>query len=246
MIGTFYRPPNSPNAVLSSIEDSVSLALDTNIQNILLTGDFNFDTLKETSYRKIHDLCRQFNLEQLINEPTHFTENSSSTIDLILTSNKNNIILSGVGESFLEQNVRYHCPVYCVLNFIKPVSPCFKRKIYLFDRGDYQTFSNDLMDTDWNSLKSDDIDTYAENITDRITFLTNKHIPNKMITVRKTDPPWLTNNIKKLLRKKKRLYDKYKKSNTLVIGIFINALEIMSLVNYASQNRIKLTNYQKG
>ena len=34
-----------------------------------------------------------------------------------------------------------------------------------------------------------------------------------MITVRKTDPPWLTNNIKKLLRKKKRLYDKYKKSN---------------------------------
>ena len=169
--------------------------------------------MKETSYRKIHDLCRQFNLEQLINEPTHFTEISSSTIDLILTSNKNNIILSGVGEPFLEQNVRYHCPIYCVLNFIKPVSPCFKRKIYLFDMGDYQTFSNDLMDTDWNSLKSDDIDTYAENITDRITFLTNKHIPNKMITVRKTDPPWLTNNIKKLLRKKKRLYDKYKKSN---------------------------------
>ena len=114
LTGTFYRPPNSPNAVLSSIEDSVSLALDTNIQNILLTGYFNFDTLKETSYRKIHDLCRQINLEQLINEPTHFTENSSSTIDLILTSNKNNIILSGVGEPFLEQNVRYHCPIYCV------------------------------------------------------------------------------------------------------------------------------------
>ena len=69
------------------------------------------------------------------------------------------------------------------------------------------------MDTDWNSLKSNDIDTYAEDITDRINFLTNKHIPNKMITVLKTDPPWLTNNIKKLLRKKKRLYDKYKKCN---------------------------------
>ena len=34
-----------------------------------------------------------------------------------------------------------------------------------------------------------------------------------MITVRKTDPPWLTNNIKQLLRKKKKLYDKYEKSN---------------------------------
>ena len=61
LIGTFYRPPNSPKAVLSSIEDSISLALDTNIQNILLIGDFNFDTLKEISYRKIHELCRQFN-----------------------------------------------------------------------------------------------------------------------------------------------------------------------------------------
>ena len=215
LIGTFYRPPNSPNAVLSSIEDSISLALDTNIQNILLTGDFNFDTLKETSYRKIHDLCRQFNLEQLINEPTYmyFTAKTLHLQSTILTSNKNNIILSGVGEPFLEQNVRYHCPIYCVLNFNKPVSPCFKRKIYLFDRSDYQTFSNDLMDTDWNSLKRNDIDTYAEHITDQITFLTNKHIPNKMITVRKTDPLWLTNNIKKLLREEKRLYDKYKKKN---------------------------------
>ena len=143
-------------------------------------------------------------VDNLTNTSTHFTENSSSTIDLILISNKNSIILSDVGEPFLEQNVRYHCPIYCVLNFIKAVSPCFKRKIYLFDRGDYQTFSNDLTDTNWNSLKSNDIDTYAENITDRITFLTNKHIPNKMITVRKTDPPWLTNNMKKLLRKKKK------------------------------------------
>ena len=166
----------------------------------------------------------------MINEPTHFTENSSSTIDLILTSNKNSIILSGVGEPFLEQNVRYHCPIYCVLYLIKPANPCFKRKIYLFDRGDYKTFSNDLMDTDWKSLKSNDIDTYAENITDRITFLTNKHIPNKMITVRKTDPPWLTNNIKRLLRKKKGCTTNIKNPTTL-IGIFINALEIMSLVN---------------
>ena len=49
LIGTFYRPPNSSNAVFSSIEDSIGLAFDTNIENILLTGDFNLDTLKENS-----------------------------------------------------------------------------------------------------------------------------------------------------------------------------------------------------
>ena len=213
LIGTFYRPPNSTNATLSSIEVSIGLAFDTNIQNILLTGDFNLDTLKENSNKKIRDLCQQFNFDQLINAPTHYTENSSSIIDMIFTSNKNNVILSGVGEPFFEQNIRYHCPVYYVLNFIKPASPSFKRKVYLFDKGDYESFSNDLISTNWETLKNNNIDIYAENVTEKITSLTDKHIPNMTINICKTDPPWLTTNIKKLLRKKKRLYDKQRKSN---------------------------------
>ena len=34
LIGTFYRPPNSDNTVLATIEDSIGLAFDTNMQNI--------------------------------------------------------------------------------------------------------------------------------------------------------------------------------------------------------------------
>ena len=82
LIGTFYRPPNSLNAIFSSIEDSIGLAFDSNIQDIIITGDFNLDMLKDSSNRKIKDLCQQYNLHQLINEPTNFTENSSSLIDM--------------------------------------------------------------------------------------------------------------------------------------------------------------------
>ena len=121
LIVTFYRPPNSTNAILSSIKSSIGLAFDTNISNILITGDFNLDILKDNSSRKVRDLCQQFNFEQINNEPTHFTENSSSLIDLIITSNRNTILLSSVGKPFLEQNIRYHCPVFCVLTFSKPV-----------------------------------------------------------------------------------------------------------------------------
>ena len=101
------------------------------------------------------------------------------------------------------------------MNFTKPLTPLYQRKIYLFDRGNYQTISNELAQTDWQSLKCDIVGIYAENITERITALTDKHIPNKSIKVRKSDPPWLTTNIKRLLRKKKRLYDNYKKSNNI-------------------------------
>ena len=129
--------------------------------------------------------------------PANFTEHSSSIIDLIFTSNKNSILLSGVGEPFLDQHVRYHCPVYFVLNFHKNVAPAFYRHIMLFDRDDYQSLSRDIRETDWESLKSNDIDIYASNITNRISELANKHIPNKKVKIRQSDPSWLTNEAKK-------------------------------------------------
>ena len=64
---------------------------------------------------------------------------------------------------------------------------------------------------DWSSLKDNNNDTYAQNVTDRILHLVNKYIPNKHVHTRKSDPLWL-NNIKRLMRKRKRLYDKYKRS----------------------------------
>ena len=103
LFGLFYRPPNSNAAYLASIEDSISLALDTQINNIIVTGDFNLDMLNNNTSRKVSELCEQFSLYQTITEPTHFTENSSSLIDIILTSDKSNLIYSGVAEPFLHQ-----------------------------------------------------------------------------------------------------------------------------------------------
>ena len=97
----------------------------------------------------------------------------------------------------VDQIVRYHCPVYFVLNFHKNVAPAFYRHIMLFDRGDYQSLSRDIRETDWESLKSNDKDIYASNITNRISELADKHIPNKKVKIRQSDPSWLTNEAKK-------------------------------------------------
>lgn len=212
LIGTFYRPPNSTNETLTVIENSIGLANDTNIQDILVTGDFNLDILKQNTNRKISNICQYFGLTSLITEPTHFTETSSSLIDLFLTSNKTNVLLSGVGEPFLEQNIRYHCPIYCVFKFRKKASPFFSRHIWLYDRGDYESFSRDVLDTNWDIFKSDNIDMYANNITERIIKLAEEHIPNKTVKVSQSDPVWFNNEIKKLIRKRKRNFDKFKRT----------------------------------
>ena len=85
LVGTFYRPPNSLPLVLSDIENSIGLAVDTGISDIVILGDFNLNMLATQSQRKINDLCQQYRLIQLINEATNFTESSASIIDLIAT-----------------------------------------------------------------------------------------------------------------------------------------------------------------
>ena len=78
-----YRPPHSDNTVLNNIENSIDLARDTELPEIIILGDFNLDMKKAVSSGKIDYICRQYDLHQIINEHTHFTERSSSLIDII-------------------------------------------------------------------------------------------------------------------------------------------------------------------
>ena len=52
----FYRSPNSDIANFSGIEDFISLAMDTQIRNIIVTGDFNLNMLNEQTSMKITGL----------------------------------------------------------------------------------------------------------------------------------------------------------------------------------------------
>ena len=130
-VGTFYRPPNSTPLILADIENSIDLATDTGIQDVVILGDFNLNFFNTQSKSKINNICRQFYLTQLITGPTNFAETSSTIIDWILVSKLSAVELSGVGEPFLMQDIQYHCPTYCVLKFKKHLAKAFSRKIWL-------------------------------------------------------------------------------------------------------------------
>ena len=91
--------------ILSDIENSIGLAIDTGVKDIVVTGDLNLNMLNQHSRMKITDLCQTYNLTQLINDPTHYTETSFSIIDLVLVSNSHSVELSGVSQSFLSQDL---------------------------------------------------------------------------------------------------------------------------------------------
>ena len=82
------------------MEDSIHLAIDTRIDDVIITGDLNLNISNPQSARKIQSQSEQFSLPQCISKPTHFTEHSSSLIDILLLTKPNHLILSGVGDPF--------------------------------------------------------------------------------------------------------------------------------------------------
>ncbi|MEW8185640.1 MAG: reverse transcriptase family protein [Candidatus Thiodiazotropha endolucinida] len=213
LIGGFYRPPNSPVEYFNRIIESLDRACNTNINDMVILGDFNYN-MQCVNNNKIYELMQQYNLKQLIQEPTHFTESSESLIDLILVRNVNNVITSGVYDTFLESQVRYHCPVICILKFNKCLPKSYKRRVWNYDKADFNLFRNLLSNVDWNCIiDENDIDKSVEKFTSVLIQTAEKSIPNKIATIRPNEYPWINGLIRKLIRKRKRLYRRAKRTN---------------------------------
>lgn len=204
LIGTFYRPPNSESSKWEYIAYSMKKAKDTNINNIIITGDFNCN-LNNTRDSKLVDIIWDQGMSQLISECTHFTENSATLLDLLVVNNKDVIEFSGVGDNILPSNIRYHCPIFCVIKLPKSHTRTYKRKIWSFSNTDFQDYQFLIKNQDCDSLHTNDTDQTCDIITNCIINSATKTIPNKIITLRPNDPPWMHNN-RKSIRARKRLH----------------------------------------
>ena len=63
-------------------------------------------------------------------------------------------------------------------------------------------------------MYNDDVNLYAKQFSDTCTLLSKveQSIPTKNVAIRPRDLPWINNNIRRLMRKRDRLFKKYKKN----------------------------------
>ena len=134
-MGGFFRPPNNNTDYFNLIKEIIDRACNTKTIDIIITGDFNFDISKPQN--KISELTHEFNLTQLITEPTHYIETSASIIDIILVCSNTNVLCSGVADSFIPEQVQYHCPTIVILKFLRANIPTNKRRIWNVKMADY-------------------------------------------------------------------------------------------------------------
>ena len=63
----------------------------------------------------------------------------------------------------------------------------FKRKVWLYDKGDYVSLRQETSNTNWNGIVNEGLDIYATNLSNHIISVAEKHIPNKYVTVRNAE-----------------------------------------------------------
>jgi hypothetical protein len=152
---------------------SATLSLYTHTYDTIVAGDFN-------TKNKMTTLIAAYNSEQLITSPTHFTEHSSSLINLIFVKYHQNVITS-----FMKPIPLFLIsPVSIVLKLSKPKQNNFKRHIWLYDKGDNDTFRDKLRSSDLQSLLSNDtVDESVDILSNTIIQVASETIPDKEVTM---------------------------------------------------------------
>ena len=206
LICAMYREPRSLVADWGHIEDALEQAKLTGITNILIFGDLNDDPRKPKS--KLASIMNDYHLSQLITSPTH----GNSLIDVALTTSPDIILDSGTLPPSIINNK--HCPIYVTTKFKLPKEKPHKRKIYLYNKADWDGLKKAITEANWEEVfDQDDIDSMANKWTQLYTTTVEKHIPTKIVKIYQKDAPWMTTALKKCIQKRNKAYKKAKRTN---------------------------------
>ena len=184
---------------------------------VIFAGDFNArsplfwdDEGTETKEGKtLADFMIQNNLQQLINEPTHFPrENVATCIDLVLTDQPLLFVDHGIIPS---PDVKCkHQIVNGNLNFRLPCPPKYKRRVWDYPKANFQLLRRDIRTIQWHELfAGKSVDAMTETFTTTFLELISRHIPSKIITVDARDAPWVTPDVKTAIKRNKRVFSKW-------------------------------------
>lgn len=219
-LGSYYRPHEQDENSILELRKSLDMV--TKLKGkVWLTGDFNFPKLAWDSegiptvkpgcslpklYEEFISLVNDFSLQQMVTFPTRL----NNTLDLFFTSNPSLIksvkSVAGISDHDI---VHITSDVKPRLNKQKP------RTVHLFRKANWVNFQEYIdsrspsMFNDYHSKSIEELWTEFKNL---IHEGINLFIPSKRLGS-KPSLPWITQSIKRQIRKRDKLYVKMKKGS---------------------------------
>ena len=217
LVASYYRPHTKDEPSLDQFAASARRAATTNA-TIIIGGDLNFPAfdwstkmLKSTSsYPALHykflDLIQDLGLEQLVTFPTR----GDNTLDLFLT-NYPSLVPRVQGAP----GVSDHDVVYMEFD-INPVRQRqIRRQVPQYSKADWSSLRSAAAELSDSILGQFTEDSNAEDVwqvfKEGIKDMSSKHIPCKMLG-NKNNKPWVDYTSLRLIRRRDRLYKRWKKT----------------------------------
>ena len=214
IIGVVYRSPNSSEYNDSNLRDLFQKANEnvSNHSHLLITGDFNLPHINWNSWDvpnwdsvagSFLDILDDYFLFQYVTFPTRNREGQSpSTLDLIITS-EDNVIENLIASDPLGKSDHIVMEYDCIYSIRIPES---KNSKYLYEKGDYQSFNEELMCTDWDQLFTNmSIEEMWASFHARYMSLLNKYIPTRRTSIRLNSAPlWMNKSVLSTIKVKRK------------------------------------------
>ncbi|CAG2212034.1 unnamed protein product [Mytilus edulis] len=216
LIGSFYMPHRNMKC-LDELEKSLQMIANSNT-NIMLTGDFNCPDINWESMSvpnnssdkeiqtKLMEITSSYQLTQIHEQPTR----EDNLLDIVLTTNPSLVKTSkntpGISD---HEMIVTDCDTKPYYQRSKP------RKCYIYSKANWNTIKEEISITSTKLRHMQDRGTNVQEMSDtfkkELFQSMDKHIPSKEIRS-KNNLPWINHKIRKLFKKKQRLYQQAKKT----------------------------------
>ena len=178
LLGVCYRPPSALTGYWDRFIEIVDRAMGTDMP-VILMGDFNCNILDNPN--KLEDLCQNLGLRIINKDPTHFTDQSATCIDVAITSTPTKV--SSIYTT--SPNVSNHCGLILTMDSPPPKAHSYKRKVRKYHQTDWQSVNQAIRDEEWPEGYVP-LEELTLNWTTRFQQIVEDNTPSKIIRVE----PW--------------------------------------------------------
>ena len=211
-----YRSPNQSQDEFETFTNNLELILDmifeTNPFLVIALGDFNAKLSQwykndktTTEGSKIANLTSRYGLKRTINQPTHILNNLSSCINLLLTSQPNLLMESGVHSS-LHSNC-HHQIIYARFNLKIYYPPRYEREIWHYKKTNIDLIQQAIREFNWErAFHRKNINAKVSISNNTINNVLSNFIPHETITCDHKKPTWFNKNVINLIKNKSIFY----------------------------------------
>ena len=250
-VASWYRPPGSTSEEFQLFREQLDYIRTHHkgkkLPSVHVLGDFNFkdidwpdrlsksgSTLSQSEGQILIDIMNDHGLEQMV----HFPAREKNTLDLILTTLPGQFKDVHSPDKLSDHDIALKI-------FIPPIKKP-RRKVYLYQKGDYESMRKDTLEFAKEKYFSGHSDTRSvqENfdlLTSFIEDSEDKHIPSK--TSRSVSSvPWITPEIRRKICRKNKTHAKAKKTGSSKLRSIFETIRRESKADVRKQHDLYVNN----